>query len=245
MSELLTGDIGSDRIDYLIRDSLHLGVAYGRFDAHRLMRTIVLRRRPDGRWELAIDDGGLHSVEGFLLARYFTFLEVYFHKTRRILDLHLAEFLGEILPDGRYPLALGEFLGWDDNRVLAELRRRANERTARRLASREHFRSCFETTDHPPAEEIERFDWLRSEATAKFGEPQLRFDEAAKAPCRFQEPPTPVLWRGQFMPLTRRSPLVANLKRIEKMRIYAQPEIRDDVEKYCQNFWESRARRRR
>ncbi len=33
LSEIITGDVfGADRMDYLLRDSLHTGVAYGRFD---------------------------------------------------------------------------------------------------------------------------------------------------------------------------------------------------------------------
>jgi hypothetical protein len=245
LSEILTGDIGSDRIDYLIRDSLHLGVAYGRFDAHRLMRTIVLRDTPDEGLQLAIDDGGLHSIEGFLLARYFMFLEVYFHRTRRILDLHLAEFLKQILPDGRYPERLVDFLSWNDHRVLAEMQGRADDVEVRRLAGREHFRACFETTDHPAREEIERFDWLTTEVRARFGDSGLRFDEASKSPYSFEQPPAPVLWRGDFVLVTERSPLIASLKRIEKMRIYAEPVIREEVKTFCNRFWQERASRRR
>ena len=103
LSELLAGDIGTDRTDYLIRDSHHLGVAYGRFDRHRLFNTLFVRDNPDkGGPELALEDDGIHTVEGFLLARYFMFLEVYFHKTRRILDTHLTEFLKSWLPDGLF-----------------------------------------------------------------------------------------------------------------------------------------------
>jgi HD superfamily phosphohydrolase len=33
LAEIIVGDVfGADRIDYLLRDSLHTGVAYGRFD---------------------------------------------------------------------------------------------------------------------------------------------------------------------------------------------------------------------
>jgi HD superfamily phosphohydrolase len=40
-SEIITGDaFGVDRIDYLLRDSHHLGVAYGRFDHYRLIDTM-------------------------------------------------------------------------------------------------------------------------------------------------------------------------------------------------------------
>jgi hypothetical protein len=37
LSEIITGDaLGVDRIDYRLRDSHHAGVAYGKFDHHRL-----------------------------------------------------------------------------------------------------------------------------------------------------------------------------------------------------------------
>ncbi|MBC7104890.1 MAG: HD domain-containing protein, partial [Firmicutes bacterium] len=114
LSELLTGDFGADRLDYLLRDSYHLGVSYGKFDVQRFLNTLRLRYNEEKKGpELAVEDGGLHTVEGLLLARYFMFLDVYFHKTRRILDLHLTEFLSELLPGGRYPEDVGEFLEWD------------------------------------------------------------------------------------------------------------------------------------
>jgi HD superfamily phosphohydrolase len=38
LSEIIVGDaFGADRIDYLLRDSYHLGVPYGHFDHHRLI----------------------------------------------------------------------------------------------------------------------------------------------------------------------------------------------------------------
>lgn len=41
LSEIIVGDaFGVDRMDYLLRDSLHIGVAYGRFDHYRLIDTL-------------------------------------------------------------------------------------------------------------------------------------------------------------------------------------------------------------
>ena len=41
LSEIIVGDaFGVDRMDYLLRDSLHTGVAYGRFDHYRLIDTL-------------------------------------------------------------------------------------------------------------------------------------------------------------------------------------------------------------
>ncbi len=46
LSEIVVGDaFGADRIDYLLRDSHHTGVAYGRFDHHRLIDTLRILRK--------------------------------------------------------------------------------------------------------------------------------------------------------------------------------------------------------
>lgn len=41
LTEIIVGDaFGVDRMDYLLRDSHHAGVAYGRFDQYRLIDTL-------------------------------------------------------------------------------------------------------------------------------------------------------------------------------------------------------------
>ena len=48
LSEIIIGDtFGVDRIDYLLRDSHHVGVAYGRFDHFRLIDTIRILPKGD------------------------------------------------------------------------------------------------------------------------------------------------------------------------------------------------------
>ncbi|MDE0307025.1 MAG: HD domain-containing protein [Albidovulum sp.] len=77
LSEIITGDaFGVDRIDYLLRDSHHAGVSYGKFDHYRLIDTlrILPSSRPNdetGSSEpaLGVQEGGLHSAEAMLLAR--------------------------------------------------------------------------------------------------------------------------------------------------------------------------------
>lgn len=49
LSEIITGDaFGVDRMDYLLRDSHHAGVAYGRFDHYRLIDTLRILPRSEG-----------------------------------------------------------------------------------------------------------------------------------------------------------------------------------------------------
>jgi HD superfamily phosphohydrolase len=49
LAEIITGDaFGADRMDYLLRDSHHTGVAYGRFDHYRLIDSLrILPQRTD------------------------------------------------------------------------------------------------------------------------------------------------------------------------------------------------------
>jgi uncharacterized protein len=109
---IVAGQVDADRMDYLLRDARMCGVRYGEYDLARLIESVVLA--PGGG--LAVRRAGLHAVEGLLLARYSMFQQVYFHRTRRVLDI----LLESVLPD--FPTEPDAFLEWDDARVLELLR---------------------------------------------------------------------------------------------------------------------------
>lgn len=91
---LVKGDLDCDRMDYLHRDSMHLGVGYGRFDVDRVLSTLTLTDQgEEGVVQLAVEEGGLLAAESLILARYYMFVQVYFHKVRRFLDRMYAEAL--------------------------------------------------------------------------------------------------------------------------------------------------------
>src|SRR5437879_2703252 len=123
LSEIVVGDVfGADRIDYLLRDSYHAGVSYGRFDHYRLIDTLrILPASQKDSQEplLGTERGGLESAEALLWARYFMYTQLYFHPTRRIYDMHLMEFLKEWLPDGRFPTEIDKHISLSDNEVNA------------------------------------------------------------------------------------------------------------------------------
>ena len=149
-------------MDYLLRDSHHAGVAYGKFDHYRLIDTMrVLPSAPSLQQpeqsteldaELGIESGGIHASEGLLLARYFMFMQVYYHSVRVAYDLHLEEFLREWLPEGQFPVEDEHLLRLNDNRVLEAIvdaaacpNARGHE-PASRIIHRKHFRMVYSPT---------------------------------------------------------------------------------------------------
>lgn len=184
LSEIITNDnFGADRIDYLLRDSHHAGVAYGKFDHYRLIDTlrILPKEYEEGLNEptLGIESGGLHTAESLILARYFMFKQLYFHRVRRIYDIHLKDFLVNWLPDGHYPTDLDEFLTYTDCDVISALYKELksnNNDPAMRILKRKHFKYIFERTPDISKTCPEAAEAVFDAAKDEFGENNLRLD---------------------------------------------------------------------
>ena len=103
LTEIIVGDaFGVDRMDYLLRDSHHVGVAYGKFDHHRLIDTLRIlppaQSGENGESQepaLGVEEGGIQSAEALMLARYFMYSQVYWkvHPVRRIYNIHLTGWI--------------------------------------------------------------------------------------------------------------------------------------------------------
>ena len=186
LSEIIVGDaFGVDRMDYLLRDSYHAGVAYGRFDHVRLIDT--LRILPSGEGEsrepaLGVEEGGLHSAEALLLARFYMYSQVYFHPIRRIYDIHLKDFLTADLPSGKFPTDLVSHLRMTDNEVNARIL--AAERdpdhpghdAARRIVLHKHYKVLYQR--HPGDVRInpDAVKEIFKAAQEKYGAEKVRLD---------------------------------------------------------------------
>lgn len=152
LSQLVSGEMDTDRGDYLLRDSLHCGVSYGIYDAARLIESITLVKHPDsGRLQLALDRGGEHTFEAMILARYQMNTQVYLHKIRRIYDHYLEEYIKLWAPTNYR--TLDDVLAHDDLSVMLEISRDAltpsdRQPWARRITERRHHRVVHETGDN-------------------------------------------------------------------------------------------------
>jgi HD superfamily phosphohydrolase len=84
VQELVSSQLDADRMDYLLRDSLYTGVTYGHFDLHRLINTLQLMDE-----HVVIQAKGIVAIEEYVLARYFMYWQVYYHKAIRSQELLL------------------------------------------------------------------------------------------------------------------------------------------------------------
>lgn len=226
--ELITSQLDADRMDYLLRDSYHAGVDYGRFDWRRLIHTMEAIPGSEGeRPRLGVSEGGWHAAESMVLARYLMFTQVYFHKTRVAFDHHLRRMLSETLPGGQFPKAKGgaldEFLRWDDWRVLGELAAGRGGEHGQRLACRNHYREVYHTSETPGPEDLEELKKVRAE----LGDLIRAEEPAEKSWYKIGSADIPVISETKtprVQPLSAHSLVVANLKPIRKVMLYARPE---------------------
>lgn len=184
LSEIIVGDaFGVDRMDYLLRDSHHAGVSYGKFDHYRLIDTIrILPKSNDDSSEpsLGIEEGGIHSAEALLLARYFMYTQLYFHPVRRIYDIHLKDFLKNWLPDGLFSTNVSDLLDLTDNEVTAGFLKAAREKdspgheAAKCIANREHYRLLYQRNPADVARNPDCGKSIYKAACAVFGESSIK-----------------------------------------------------------------------
>ncbi|MHA1964378.1 MAG: HD domain-containing protein [Candidatus Thorarchaeota archaeon] len=86
---IVAGQIDSDKMDYLIRDSFYCGVNYGLVDIHRLIDSIEISKD----FQIQFDIAARGALESFLVARYEMFLNVYYHKTVRSVEVMLIKLI--------------------------------------------------------------------------------------------------------------------------------------------------------
>jgi HD superfamily phosphohydrolase len=237
LSQIISGELDVDKMDYLLRDSLFCGVRYGHFDLERLLDTMLaIEDSQLGRWGIGVDEGGVHALEALVMARYYMFTQVYFNVTGKVLELHLNQWLQQ--SKLRWRSAPAAFLEQDDVEILARMRRSSSIH-ARAIVERQHYRLAFETKEHLGPEEKSRFESLLPEMGSRFGADQLLVSNSAKDPHRLGDSRVLVLGRhGEPQPMEEASHFIRHLTRIDRYRIYAAPQIRDQVASFLHQRWQ-------
>lgn len=99
--EIVSSQLDADRLDYILRDGHATGVRIGNYDLARILALLEL-----GDGHLAIHIGAQEAVEGYLLARFHMYKQVYLHKTSRAAERMLEALLrraGQLRRQGAPP----------------------------------------------------------------------------------------------------------------------------------------------
>lgn len=246
LSEIITGDaFGVDRMDYLLRDSHHIGVAYGKFDHYRLIDTLrIVPKAEDDSTEpvLGVQEGGLHSAEALLLARYFLFTQVCYHPVRRVYDIHLRDFLQDWLPGGCFPTSIEDHLVLTDNEVTAAIHQVARDKhspgydPARRIVRREHYKLLYGLSAEDLALNPDAGAAVFQAARERYGEAQVRRDALSKADA---PPVFPVLLKdGRIMSSVTRSEVLRKVPVVAIDNVFIAPGLLDEARTWLNNHRE-------
>ncbi len=76
LTQLVSGQLDMDRMDYLKRDSFFTGVAEGVIGHDRIIKMLNVVNN-----QLVVEEKAIYSVEKFLMARRLMYWQVYLHKT--------------------------------------------------------------------------------------------------------------------------------------------------------------------
>ena len=236
---LVSSQLDADRADYLLRDSHHIGVNYGRYDLGRLLATMTVATNHEGSPVLAVEEGGEHAAEALIIARYMMFTQVYFQHTRRAYDRHSVEAIKILLLQDQADSSLenkavfppptcaknvNDYLKWDDWRVLGKIHNDEAGAHGRILMGRQHHRSVFETPEIPSPDDLEFAESLTNE----LGDMVSFIDSASSSWYKFDKNEIPLLLRPgigeEVVALSSRSSVVNGLESVNKKRIYVSME---------------------
>jgi len=253
ISSMLSGPIDVDKMDYLMRDSLHAGVPYGRnFDQQRLIGSLCVNEQGDG---LAITDKGRTAAEMMVFARYVMFSEVYWHHAVRCATAMLQRAFFLL----RDELELDLLFRLDERQMIAHLLSVAGDNpavelleglfgTSRQLYKRFAQFSAFESPGHyeqlarrPYAFLVVCAENLASVLSQQLGIPVAAHEVLFDAPPVKLEVQFNVEIRFDkeacYRPLGDVSPVVKTLAQkqfddyVKRVRIFVHPRLASDLKR--------------
>jgi len=96
LRDLVSSQLDADRLDYILRDGLATGVKIGVYDFERIQTMLATYEREsdrEARTRLAVSFRAREAVEGYLMARFHMYKQVYLHNAVRAAEKMLEALL--------------------------------------------------------------------------------------------------------------------------------------------------------
>ena len=235
LGSIIAGDFDVDRMDYLVRDAHHTGVAYGIIDLNRIINTLKIQDNT-----LVIESGGIMAIESLLVARVHMFQAVYLHKVARIVGLMIKRAAEKLIEDEK--LDTSDLLKMDDFDFIALLR--SSEGYPKNIMTRIDNRDLYKCAFSKSFLEINKYNVL----SLYNNEKRIRHLEEELArrikidpdeiiidiflPPKLEETNIKVLNKGEIFSFGELSKIALSLKNLDfygKMNIYCPKESKKDI----------------
>lgn len=157
LSQLVSGELDCDRMDYLERDSYFTGTNYGKFDRDWMINNMAVYP-VDGKLFLAINRRALYTFDDFLISRHHIHLMVYFHHKCLIFEEMLNRYLSSPDCTFKLPADINEYTQYNDFRLHEHLATSSNP-WAQRIALKKPYKMLQEfhnTKESPRPEKIKK-----------------------------------------------------------------------------------------
>jgi uncharacterized protein len=160
---LISGSIDLDKTDYLKRDAMMCGVAYGEIDVDRLRHALTVVDDPvTRRPAIGLREKGLSALESLLFAKYQMYRNVYWQHAVRSATAMYKRLIEDALREGR--LEVGALVSYTDEGILHALDASADHRPggAPSLLGALRERRLFKRAMEVPAAELTAHDleWI-------------------------------------------------------------------------------------
>jgi len=117
MSEIVSGALSADMMDYLLRDGYYTGAEHAKIDHIRIIQSFGVHGK-----RLALEKSALYSFESMMHSRYQMFKAVYFHKSVRSAEVMLLEAIRLAYREiGLDSLALDDYVRLTDDVLMSDL----------------------------------------------------------------------------------------------------------------------------
>ena len=246
-SAIISGPMDADKLDFLMRDSYFTGASYGLLDAKR----IIWRSRVIGD-RLALSLKAIGAVEEMALARYQSFMNIYFHHAVRAAQTIFLRAVRMLEDLDFSSMSVQEYLSHDDYVLWCMMKRdeRARwtvERIERRNLPKVAYEFKFGERSFP--KELMRREGIE-EAEEKLArlagvpENHLWIDTPYVPPLPYMDQEQVQFYDevdGEVRVVAYRSPLLDFTSKIYGMvRVYTEREYLEKVRRVAENYFTSR-----
>lgn len=142
LSQLVSGELDCDRMDYLERDSYYTGTNYGKFDRDWMISNLI-PYQIEGKYYLGLNRRALYTFDDFLISRHHIHLMVYFHHKCLVYEEMLNRYLTSPDCTFKLPASINKYTKYNDFKLYEHLASSTNE-WAQRIAFKRPYKMFAE-----------------------------------------------------------------------------------------------------